>query len=285
SPVPKVKPPPPPRRPKAPKKPKLETFEPEMPKYSDKCVGYGDLWKKVQETTVNEAGEEESNAEELATEEESQAGYKDRQIGRPSERLCSDLAGTYGGIRSKWAGGDGKAIQKPMPYAYEALSCRTVAREDPEVGCLDRSGAVAFKGQEVFRHLNFLIEGMNLPTTIATTCADLADVCKGIVNSVYAGVKLLKYTGAEILQSQINSAASKDCSAAQANFARMFCDVHCVRDAVIRGDRTILRNLKKATDITNGNTAKLAEWIVKTQQLDVSWLAEKIDHQTVVQNL
>ncbi|CAE7692425.1 unnamed protein product, partial [Symbiodinium microadriaticum] len=152
SPVPKVKPPPPPRRPKAPKKPKLETFEPEMPKYSDKCVGYGDLWKKVQETTVNEAGEEESNAEELATEEESQAGYK-------AMHPC-DLAGTYGGIRSKWAGGDGKAIQKPMPY-------------NELMGCLDRSGAVAFKGQEVFRHLNFLIEGMNLPTTIATTCSRL----------------------------------------------------------------------------------------------------------------
>ena len=133
---------------------------------------------------------------------------------------------------------------------------------------------------------------MNLPAAIAsTTCtfapeiltapmgfgasADLADICKGIVHSVTAGVKLLKYAGSEILRSQINKAAAADCDATQANFARMFCDVHCVRDAVIRGDRTILRNLKKATDITNGNTAKLAEWIVKTQQLDVSWLAEE----------
>ena len=281
SPVPKVKPPPPPRRPKAPKKPKLETFEPEMPKYSDKCVGYGDLWKKVQETTVNEAGEEESNAEELETEEESQSGYK-------AMHPC-DLAASYGGVRSKWAGGDGKAIPKPMPY-------------NELMGCLDRDGATSFKGQEIVRHLDFIIEGMNLPAAIAsTTCtfapeiltapmgfgasADLADICKGIVHSVTAGVKLLKYAGSEILRSQINKAAAADCDATQANFARMFCDVHCVRDAVIRGDRTILRNLKKATDITNGNTAKLAEWIVKTQQLDVSWLAEKIDHQSVVQSL
>ena len=32
----------------------------------------------------------------------------------------------------------------------------------------------------------------------------------------------------------------------QVGFSRLFCDIHCVRDAVIRGDRTILRNLEQA---------------------------------------
>ena len=32
-------------------------------------------------------------------------------------------------------------------------------------------------------------------------------------------------------------------------FARVFCDVHCVRDAVIRGDRSIIRNLELATTL------------------------------------
>ncbi|CAE7797315.1 ANKRD50, partial [Symbiodinium sp. CCMP2456] len=50
-------------------------------------------------------------------------------------------------------------------------------------------------------------------------------------------------------------------------------------------DRTILRNLQKATDVTNGNTEKLAGWIVKTAQLDAGWLGEKIDHQSLVQGI
>eukprot|EP00439_Symbiodinium_sp_Y106_P038883 s1226_g4.t1 len=66
----------------------------------------------------------------------------------------------------------------------------------------------------------------------------------------------------------------KDCTPNQANFARIFCDVHCVRDAVVRGDRTILRNLERATGITNRNMEKLAEWLANTQ-----------DHQTEVMNL
>ena len=34
----------------------------------------------------------------------------------------------------------------------------------------------------------------------------------------------------------------------EAGLDRLFCDVHCVRDAVVRGDRAILRNLKAATE-------------------------------------
>ena len=33
------------------------------------------------------------------------------------------------------------------------------------------------------------------------------------------------------------------CNPMQVGFARAFCDIHCVRDAVIRGDRSIIRHL------------------------------------------
>ncbi|CAE7813590.1 unnamed protein product [Symbiodinium sp. CCMP2592] len=75
----------------------------------------------------------------------------------------------------------------------------------------------------------------------------------------------------------------KDCTPSQANFA-IFCDVRCVRDAVVRGDRTILRNLERATGITNRNMDKLAKWLANTQKADVGWLGDKVDHQTEVTN-
>eukprot|EP00438_Fugacium_kawagutii_P002582 Skav219270 [mRNA] locus=scaffold1380:116525:119289:- [translate_table: standard] len=58
---------------------------------------------------------------------------------------------------------------------------------------------------------------------------------------------------------------------------RLFCDVHCVRDAVVRGDRAILRNLKSATEVTNKNMKKMVEWWVPANRAETGWLAAKLD--------
>lgn len=61
-------------------------------------------------------------------------------------------------------------------------------------------------------------------------------------------------------------------------FPRLFCDIHCVRDAVIRGDRTILRNLEKATKISNHNMQKMVEWSTEAARTESEYLDKKIDH-------
>ena len=43
-------------------------------------------------------------------------------------------------------------------------------------------------------------------------------------------------------------------------------DIHCVRDAVIRGDRTIIKNLEKATKISNDNMKKMVEWSTEAKE-------------------
>ena len=63
----------------------------------------------------------------------------------------------------------------------------------------------------------------------------------------------------------------------QAGLDRLFCDIHCVRDAVVRGDRAILRNLQAATDVTNRNVKKMVEWSVAANRAETGWLAAKID--------
>ena len=141
-----MKPPKAPKRPKAPKKPKLEKFEAEMPKYSDKCVGYGDLWKKVQESTVDPAGEVHGNAAELETEEESLAGFK-------SMHPC-DVAAARTGIRSKYAGGDGKPIGLQM--GYNELE-----------GCFDRAGSTSFKVGQMLATADMVINKLGVVFTTA----------------------------------------------------------------------------------------------------------------------
>ncbi|CAE7465007.1 Rs1 [Symbiodinium sp. CCMP2456] len=280
--APQARPPRPPRRPKAPKKPKLEKFEAEMPKYSDKCVGYGDLWKKLQETKLDVTGEEVPETDEVETDEEAAAGFK--------EAHPCDLAGARSGVRSKWAGGDGKPI--PNNMGYNELE-----------GCFDRYGKTSHKIAKQLDLADLVIQKMDVSFTLASTvCGALPDtmaapfgmgfsfkpgaICDKGTEVGQAALAFGKEVGVhDAIRKMRDASRGKDCSPSQANFARIFCDVHCVRDAVVRGDRTILRNLERATGITNRNMEKLAEWVANTQRADAGWLGDKMDHQTEVMNL
>ena len=68
----------------------------------------------------------------------------------------------------------------------------------------------------------------------------------------------------------------------QIGFARAFCDIHCVRDAVNRGDRSIVRNLELATKKTNNNMAALMKWSVEAAHTESGWLADKMDYSHVI---
>lgn len=72
------------------------------------------------------------------------------------------------------------------------------------------------------------------------------------------------------------------CNPMQIGFARAFCDIHCVRDAVIRGDRSIVRNLELATKKTNNNMATLMKWSVEAAHTESGWLADKMDYSHVI---
>eukprot|EP00434_Breviolum_minutum_P016192 symbB.v1.2.014268.t1/scaffold1033.1/size247163/6 len=55
-------------------------------------------------------------------------------------------------------------------------------------------------------------------------------------------------------------------------------DIHCVRDAVIRGDRSIINNLEKATKISNDNMKKMVETSTEANRVETEYLDKKIDH-------
>ncbi|CAE7865610.1 ACBP4 [Symbiodinium microadriaticum] len=77
---------------------------------------------------------------------------------------------------------------------------------------------------------------------------------------------------------QVEIEGYKACNPYEAGFSRLFCDIHCVRDAVIRGDRTILRNLEEATKISNDNMRKMVEWSTEATRTETEYLDKKIDH-------
>jgi hypothetical protein len=69
----------------------------------------------------------------------------------------------------------------------------------------------------------------------------------------------------------------KDCDVLDAGLERTFCDIHCVRDAVLRGDRNINVNIKNASDIVKSNMKTMAEWIGGITQTESKWLGQKVD--------
>merc|ERR1719215_2050102 len=69
-----------------------------------------------------------------------------------------------------------------------------------------------------------------------------------------------------------------DCDELQGGMARLFCDIHCVRDGVVRGDLNLRRNMKEATAKINKNIEQFAQWNVDSLNSQTHWLADKMDH-------
>merc|ERR1719443_377742 len=86
------------------------------------------------------------------------------------------------------------------------------------------------------------------------------DVCQGIVKKIAFGVRFGKdliYNGIR-LDHKIKRYA--DCDSRQASFNRMFCDLHCIRDAVKAGDKAILSTLEKSVEVMGRNMDMLMEY-------------------------
>jgi len=72
--------------------------------------------------------------------------------------------------------------------------------------------------------------------------------------------------GQTLSNKQYGSSDSNDCLTLQHGLARMFCDLHCIRDAVKAGDAAILSSLQKATEVINNNTNRLLEFYLSEDQ-------------------
>jgi hypothetical protein len=70
-------------------------------------------------------------------------------------------------------------------------------------------------------------------------------------------------------QTDIFTEDSNDCDPHKLAFAKLFCDIHCVRDAVVEGNRAILDDLGKATRLTNDNMKSLAMYLDRKGEYNV----------------
>ncbi|CAK9063338.1 Retinoschisin (Fragment) [Durusdinium trenchii] len=263
-----------PKRPKAPKVPKLETFTPEEPSYAAECMDYTQLWASIQESYKDATGTVTPHMNQLKAEP---------VYDLPETNPC-EVAGAVSGTRGKIGGGDGRATPEKMPYTeLDGCSARVITRE-LEAAKRERDAAV-------FETVtNVADESMDLvcdsPPNIETAPMGMGaefqaeDWCSDGFKLAHAMMLMATYHGGIGLANSIYNVEvedNADCDPIQAGLDRLFCDVHCVRDAVVRGDRAILRNLKSATEVTNNNMKKMVEWSVAANQAETGWLAAKMD--------
>ncbi|CAE7196704.1 unnamed protein product [Symbiodinium sp. CCMP2592] len=252
-----------PKRPKQPSAPKLEGFEPEEPTYSAECVDYSQLWKTITETYKDKiSGEVTAHEGQLKAE---------AVVPLPEESPCA-VAASVTATKGVIGGGDGSDTGEKINYReLDECDGRSGVRGLKSAKA-DFDGTIAEHVTQLFSVVNGLgcdaagqveVAPLGLGMEIA-----VVDLCKDIF-SIYQTVASFAnpYTGFGKAKAAYDSAKEDDadCSA-QASLDRLFCDIHCVRDAVVRGDRAILRNLKAATDVTNRNLRAMAEWSVEANR-------------------
>lgn len=265
----------PPRRPRAPKQPKMATFKPQDAKYEAECIDYTELWGSISESYKDATGE-------LVT-EEATLQAEEPEESHPEKHPCA-VAAEASGIRGRFAGGDGKETPEKLSYEeLEQCQVRDIeravldARKELASSVWEELSNVADASLDIMCDIPPNIEvapvGLGAEIQIEDLCTDFTDFGKTMMKVANKGVGL----GHVLMNWQIEEEGYKDCNPLQLDMDRIFCDMYCVRDAVIRGDRAINRNLKAATDITNKNMDALAKWTVSSNSQETGWLGDKMD--------
>merc|ERR1719188_1680041 len=85
-------------------------------------------------------------------------------------------------------------------------------------------------------------------------------LCNWGVTAANKGADLVSSYNNYNFQRKHNRAWLADCTTKGEGMARLFCDVHCVRDAVLRSEKNLRRVVHRATKLTNKNLQAFAQW-------------------------
>jgi len=117
---------------------------------------------------------------------------------------------------------------------------------------------------------SFFPEVNTAPSGLGATTEPSA-ICKALA---YVGETVV-FGGLEKMDEQFSynreEVGNADCDPLQTSMQRLYCDLHCVRDATVRGDATINHNIKEAATVIKKNMDALATWQTKSTTTQGSW--------------
>ena len=89
---------------------------------------------------------------------------------------------------------------------------------------------------------------------------DVKAPCDKAMSASQGSIALANQALAFGLQGGKWSQVKKDCGGQKASFSRIFCDLYCIKDSVIEGDKIINDNIQEATSVLNTNMDALMEY-------------------------
>jgi len=271
-----IKKPPPPKLPKA---PRLLTFDPTPPQYAKEC-SFEMLNKPSNSEPLWEAVKDAVDPEGTG---DGQLEWTDGAGELPESHPCAVAMKQGGKFDNVWGdlGGDGGTHDHLDYNALDSCSTREIKRGLKEAH-LEHWFELAHNSNALY-HAWSAVVCNTIPDPVLTvlgvgTKLNIKDMCGDAMAAVQESIDFGLSTAKNGMSLDIATRDADDCLSLEVDFARLFCDVHCVRDAVVRGDLNIRRNLNRATDITNQNMESFAKWGVDAMDVKTNHLADLMDY-------
>ncbi|CAE7497806.1 unnamed protein product [Symbiodinium sp. CCMP2592] len=106
------------------------------------------------------------------------------------------------------------------------------------------------------------------------------DVCKETLDAIGRTVQNSFSVAPLIAKVVLDEKAKDDCSGQKAAFSRVWCDLHCVKDAVVKGNAAVLNSLEGAVQVLNHNVDALTAYHASITGEKLDRLSKRIDEIT-----
>lgn len=105
---------------------------------------------------------------------------------------------------------------------------------------------------------------------------NLAKMCNVIRNTAIGITKLARGVLKKTSQEAVSHLMSGDCDYLSQGLKQTICDLHCIRDATVKGDFVINHNIEQATKNINTNVAAMSKWGVDSLNQRADFISEEI---------
>jgi len=227
-----------------PKPPKLIKFEEIKPEYAEECKD--DVFYDKEK--MNKVGVE-----------------------LPSENPCSLVAGDLrtgqGAVYPKWTSLAENEMTKGFTWR-QALAClKRMKDRDAQKAHITfwthRVGDLVKQGASIADFICGFLPDTNIEPFGLGVSMKAGAMCKGLTKLISERIELVFKTVRDQSDYQHMLASVGDCRMNGA-FSRIFCDLHCIRNAVKQGDVAILGSIKKSFDVMTENNQMLFEHYTQT---------------------
>jgi len=227
-----------------PKPPKLIKFEEVTPQYAEECKD--DVF--YDKDKMNKVGVELPNE-------------------NPCSLVAGDLRTGQGSVYPKWTSLVNFEMTKGFTWR-QALGClkRMKARDKQKAHITFWTHKVGDWVKSIASIADFLcgfLPDTNIEPFGLGISMKAGNMCKGVAKIIATKIDMTIKLVRDTSDYQHMMTSIWDCRLNGA-FARIFCDLHCIRDAVKQGDAAILDSIKKSFEVTTENNQMLFEHYTQT---------------------